>query len=92
MPVIYVLVSFAVGGFAVWYWTIGPGHGWKRKNIRRTGWDRFMGQQRYEMVPKKGWWRASDGRFYPPEQHSAYRRHSPPPPKRLPWSASDVVH
>ena len=31
-------------------------------------------------VPKKGWWQASDGRWYPPESHPKYR--PPPPPPR----------
>jgi hypothetical protein len=36
-----------------------------------------MGQQRHKMVPKPGWWRASDGKLYPAHQHPNYR---PPPP------------
>lgn len=31
-------------------------------------------------VPKKGWWQASDGRWYPPESHPKYK--PPPPPPR----------
>lgn len=81
MHVVYTMASFALGGYAIWYWTAGAGRGLKRKNLRRTRWDRFIGQQRYEMVPKKGWWRASDNRFYPPEQHPNYRP-PPPPPRR----------
>src|ERR1700751_2971439 len=27
-----------------------------------------------------GWWRASDGRWYPPEQHPSYQSFPPPPP------------
>jgi len=82
MHVVYVLCSFAIGIYAIWYWTGGPGRGLKRKNIKRTQWDRVMGQQRSVMVPKKGWWRASDGKLYPPEQHPKYRPPPPPPPKR----------
>jgi hypothetical protein len=35
-------------------------------------------------VPRKGWWQASDGKWYPPELHPNYRRRPlpPPPPRR----------
>jgi hypothetical protein len=36
----------------------------------------------YKRVPKKGWWRASDGKWYPPESHPRFRP-PPPPPSRL---------
>jgi hypothetical protein len=31
-----------------------------------------------------GWWRASDGKWYRPEQHPNYRPPPPPPPPSLP--------
>lgn len=31
-----------------------------------------------------GWWRASDGRWYPPETHPGYRPPEPPPPLEPP--------
>lgn len=36
-------------------------------------------------VPRKGWWQASDGKWYPPESHPKYRPPPPPPkPEALP--------
>jgi hypothetical protein len=34
-------------------------------------------------VPKKGWWQASDGKWYPPQSHPRYKP-PPPPPRRTP--------
>lgn len=31
-----------------------------------------------------GWWQASDGRWYPPEQHPSYRSQPPPAPAPAP--------
>lgn len=30
--------------------------------------------------PENGWWQASDGRWYPPEQHPDHQPDMPPPP------------
>lgn len=42
---------------------------------------------RYYVVTKpvlrKGWWQASDGRWYPPESHPKYKPLPPPPTGRL---------
>ena len=35
----------------------------------------------HKRVPKKGWWQASDGKWYPPHQHPNYRPPPAPPPK-----------
>ena len=34
----------------------------------------------HKQVPKKGWWRASDGNLYPPHLHPNYKPPPPPPP------------
>lgn len=40
-----------------------------------------------------GWWRASDGRWYPPEQHPTYLSSLPPPPPahQVPFAAPPTV-
>jgi hypothetical protein len=38
--------------------------------------DPFWGTK---LVPRKGWWQASDGSWYPPEQHPKYKPPPPPP-------------
>lgn len=82
MSALYTVIGFALAAYAFWYWTAGPGRGTRIKNLPRTQWDRFIGQQRHEVAPKRGWWRASDGKLYPPELHPNYRRRPPPPPSR----------
>jgi hypothetical protein len=77
---LYALAGFTLGAYALWYWTFGAGRGMTIRNKPRTSWDRFMGQQRSEVVPKKGWWQATDGKWYPPHQHPNHRL--PPPPRR----------
>ena len=81
MGVLYTTAAVAYLALVIWYWTVGPGRGERRKTLPRTHWDRFMGQERSEWVPKRGWWRASDGKLYPPELHPKYRLPPPPPPR-----------
>ena len=38
--------------------------------------------------PKDGWWQASDGNWYPPEQHPDNRPNLPPPPPPPPSRAA----
>jgi hypothetical protein len=66
---------------AILSYTVGSGRHHRSVKVPRTSFDRFMGQQRTKMVPKPGWWQASDSKWYPPEQHPDYR---PPPRGRRP--------
>jgi hypothetical protein len=65
----------------VWYWTFGPGRGHRVVQQRRQtrGLEWVFGRPS-KVVPKPGWWQASDGKWYPPHQHPRNRRLPPPPP------------
>ena len=41
-----------------------------------------------EVAQGPGWWRASDGRWYPPELHPGYQRPPPTPPAASPPDAA----
>src|SRR6516225_10069479 len=88
MSVLIALGSCALGVYVIWWWTAGPGRGQKIKTTYR----RARGPERlftpfgskwvaqHKTVTKPGWWRASDGKLYPPHQHPNYRPPPPPPP------------
>lgn len=44
-----------------------------------------------------GWWQATDGNWYPPEQHPQYQTPAPPPPQAPPplpqaWQAPSTTY
>lgn len=80
MHVLIALGSLAYGGFVIWYWAAGPGRGHKVVQQRRQtrGLEWLFGRPS-KVVPKPGWWQASNGKWYPPHQHPRNRRLPPPP-------------
>ena len=82
MHALITLGSFAFLGYVTWFWTAGPGRGHtikppQRRSSRSVTW--VFGHKPAKMVPKPGWWQASDGKWYPPHQHPGRRRLPPPP-------------
>lgn len=73
-----------LGIYILWYWAAGPGRGMKTvtKRSPRGSFNRTFGSGgTSKMVPKPGWWQASDGKWYPPHQNPKRRRLPPPPGK-----------
>jgi hypothetical protein len=78
----YTLIGIAFLVYVCWYWCFGPGRGHtltppKRRSSKSATW--AFGYKPGKMVPKPGWWEASDGKWYPPHQHPNRRRLPPPP-------------
>ena len=76
MSGLYAFIGICLAIYVLWWWTMGPGRGQRmtppqRRRTRLDTW--VLGNKPGKMVPKPGWWHASDGKWYPPQQHPKYR-------------------